>query len=136
MPGRRWLVLAALLFARAATGFQFQSVGSSARMLMQDLEIEYSQFGMLWGAYLLPGAPSRFRRRCWAEGRSLPVRPCWSRACHCPFHSPFCRTRSGAQHQPRTRRCALPPERSAPSRFDLIRHGAGIMKAGEGRIQP
>src|ERR1700736_1381734 len=55
MPGRRWLILAALFFARAATGFQFQSVGSSARMLMQDLGIDYSQIGMLLGAYLLPG---------------------------------------------------------------------------------
>ena len=55
MPGRRWLILAALFFARAATGFQFQSVGSSARMLMQDLGIDYSQLGMLLGAYLLPG---------------------------------------------------------------------------------
>src|SRR6202011_5566994 len=60
MPGRRWLILAALFFARAATGFQFQSVGSSARMLMQDLGIDYSQIGMLLGAYLLPGVVVAF----------------------------------------------------------------------------
>lgn len=55
MPGRRWIILAVLFAARMATGFQFQSVGSSARMLMQDLGVDYSQFGMLLGAYLLPG---------------------------------------------------------------------------------
>jgi predicted MFS family arabinose efflux permease len=60
MPGRRWLILAALFFARAATGFQFQSVGSSARMLMQDMGIDYSQIGMLLGAYLLPGVVVAF----------------------------------------------------------------------------
>jgi predicted MFS family arabinose efflux permease len=60
MAGRRWLILSALFFARAATGFQFQSVGSSARMLMQDLGIDYSQIGMLLGAYLLPGVVVAF----------------------------------------------------------------------------
>jgi predicted MFS family arabinose efflux permease len=55
MPERRWLILAALFAARAATGFQFQSVGSAANMLMRDLGIDYSQIGMLLGAYLLPG---------------------------------------------------------------------------------
>jgi predicted MFS family arabinose efflux permease len=44
-----------LLAARAATGFQFQSVGSTASMLMQDLRVDYAQIGMLLGAYLLPG---------------------------------------------------------------------------------
>ena len=55
MPGRRWMILAVLFAARAATGFQFQSVGSAANMLMRDLELDYSEFGMLLGAYLLPG---------------------------------------------------------------------------------
>src|SRR5437016_8091887 len=55
MPGRRWIILAILFAARAATGFQFQSVGSSAPMLMRDLAIDYSQIGLLLGAYLLPG---------------------------------------------------------------------------------
>ncbi len=55
MPGRRWIILAVLFAARAATGFQFQSVGSAAKMLMQDLAIDYSAIGMLLGAYLLPG---------------------------------------------------------------------------------
>jgi predicted MFS family arabinose efflux permease len=55
MPGRRWVILAVLFAARAATGFQFQSVGSAATALMQDLGLGYSEIGMLLGAYLLPG---------------------------------------------------------------------------------
>jgi predicted MFS family arabinose efflux permease len=55
MPERRWMILAVLFAARAAIGFQFQSVGSAAKMLMEDLGIDYSQIGMLLGAYLLPG---------------------------------------------------------------------------------
>ena len=55
MPGQRWMILAVLFAVRAATGFQFQSVGSAASMLMQDLGMDYSRIGMLLGAYLLPG---------------------------------------------------------------------------------
>src|SRR6266705_3838145 len=55
MAGERWIILAVLFAARAATGFQFQSVGSAATLLMQDLAIDYSQIGMLLGTYLLPG---------------------------------------------------------------------------------
>src|SRR6266436_8058135 len=55
MPGQRWMILAVLFAARAATGFQFQSVGSTATMLMRDLATDYSGIGMLLGAYLLPG---------------------------------------------------------------------------------
>ena len=55
MRGRRWLILAVLFAARAATGFQFQAIGSSTNMLMRDLGLDYSQLGMLIGAYLLPG---------------------------------------------------------------------------------
>ncbi|MDB5636033.1 MAG: putative arabinose efflux permease, family, partial [Bradyrhizobium sp.] len=50
MPGRRWMILAVLFAARAATGFQFQSVGSAANMLMRDLGLDYSEIGMLLGA--------------------------------------------------------------------------------------
>ena len=60
MPGRRWIILAVLFAARAATGFQFQSVGSPANLLMHDLGIGYSQIGMLLGAYLLPGVVVAF----------------------------------------------------------------------------
>jgi predicted MFS family arabinose efflux permease len=55
MAGRRWIILAILFAARGATGFQFQSVGSSAQLLMRDLSIDYSQIGLLLGAFLLPG---------------------------------------------------------------------------------
>ena len=54
IPGR-WIVLAVLFAARAATGFQFQSVGSTTNLLMHDLALGYAQLGMLLGAYLLPG---------------------------------------------------------------------------------
>ena len=60
MPGRRWIILAVLFAARATTGFQFQSVGSAANLLMRDLGIDYSQVGMLLGAYLLPGVVVAF----------------------------------------------------------------------------
>jgi predicted MFS family arabinose efflux permease len=60
MPGRRWIILAILFAARAATGFQFQSVGSSAQLLMRDLSIDYSEIGALLGAYLLPGVVVAF----------------------------------------------------------------------------
>ena len=55
MPGRRWIILAVLFAARAATGFQFQSTGSVTNLLMADLGIGYAEVGMLLGAYLLPG---------------------------------------------------------------------------------
>jgi predicted MFS family arabinose efflux permease len=56
MPSSRWLILAVLLAARAATGFQFQSVGSATHFLLHDFGFDYAQLGMLLGAYLLPGA--------------------------------------------------------------------------------
>src|SRR5437660_12619637 len=55
MPARRWIILAVLFAARAATGFQFQSTGSATSLLMTDLGIGYAEVGMLLGAYLLPG---------------------------------------------------------------------------------
>jgi MFS family permease len=55
MPDRRWIILAILFAARAATGFQFQSVGSVSNMLIQDLGLSYAEIGLLLGAYLLPG---------------------------------------------------------------------------------
>ncbi|MBR1213711.1 MFS transporter [Bradyrhizobium sp. JYMT SZCCT0180] len=55
MPGRKWIVLAVLFATRAAIGFQFQSIGSAANLLMADLGIGYSEVGMLLGAYMLPG---------------------------------------------------------------------------------
>lgn len=55
MAHYRWIVLAVLFAARAATGFQFQSIGSVADRLIHDLAIGYVEVGLLLGAYLLPG---------------------------------------------------------------------------------
>jgi predicted MFS family arabinose efflux permease len=60
MPGRRWIILATLFAVRAAIGFQFQSIGSAANLLMADLGIGYSEVGMLLGAYMLPGVVVAF----------------------------------------------------------------------------
>ncbi len=60
LQGRRWFILAVLFAARAVTGFQFQSIGSSANALMQDMGLSYAEVGMLLGAYLLPGAVVAF----------------------------------------------------------------------------
>jgi MFS family permease len=60
MPSRRWIVLAVLFAARAAIGFQFQSVGSATPALMADLALDYAAIGLLLGAYLLPGVVVAF----------------------------------------------------------------------------
>jgi len=60
MKDRRWIVLAALFGARAATGFQFQSVGSVSGPLIDNLGLSYAQIGFLLGAYLLPGVVVAF----------------------------------------------------------------------------
>ena len=49
MSGRRWIILAVLFAARAATGFQFQSTGSVTNLLMADLGIGYAEVGTLPG---------------------------------------------------------------------------------------
>ncbi len=51
----RWLALAVLTVARASLGFQFQSVGSSAPLLIRDLGLSYADIGFLIGLYTLPG---------------------------------------------------------------------------------
>jgi predicted MFS family arabinose efflux permease len=51
----RWLILAVLFIARFALGYQFQSAGSVAPFLIQDLAIDYAQVGLLIGAFLFPG---------------------------------------------------------------------------------
>ena len=52
---QRWRSLAALTFARAAMGFQFQSVAAVAPLLAADLALDKTQLGWLIGLYLLPG---------------------------------------------------------------------------------
>ncbi|MBR0754249.1 MFS transporter [Bradyrhizobium jicamae] len=60
MPRLKWIVLAVLFAARAAIGFQFQSVGSANSALMADLALDYAALGLLLGAYLLPGVVVTF----------------------------------------------------------------------------
>lgn len=52
----RWQVLIALTTARAAMGFQFQSVAVTAPLLSDQLGFDLADIGWLVGLYLLPGA--------------------------------------------------------------------------------
>ena len=51
----RWAVLALVVVARTAMGFQFQSVAAVGPFLVADLGLSYAQLGTLIGLYLLPG---------------------------------------------------------------------------------
>ena len=51
----RWAVLALVVVARTAMGFQFQSVAAVGPLLVADLGLSYAQLGTLIGLYLLPG---------------------------------------------------------------------------------
>jgi len=51
----RWLVLAVLTLARAAMGFQFQSVAVVSPSLVDQFQLSYAALGTLIGLYLLPG---------------------------------------------------------------------------------
>ncbi len=51
-----WLILAVLFLARAAMGFQFQSVASVAPFLIHSLRLNYAEIGTLIGLFSLPGA--------------------------------------------------------------------------------
>jgi MFS family permease len=53
--GSRWTVLALVVVARTAIGFQFQSVAAVGPLLVADLGLSYVQLGTLIGLYLLPG---------------------------------------------------------------------------------
>lgn len=52
----RWLILAALTFARTVMGFQFQAVTAVGPPLMADFHLNYAELGTLIGLYLFPGA--------------------------------------------------------------------------------
>jgi MFS family permease len=54
MPNR-WLILAALTFARTVLGFQFQSLAAVAPLVVADFHIGYTALGTIIGLYLLPG---------------------------------------------------------------------------------
>lgn len=55
MTKNPWLILAVLFFARTTMGFQFQSVGSIAPVLVDALEFDFVAVGALIGLYLFPG---------------------------------------------------------------------------------
>jgi predicted MFS family arabinose efflux permease len=55
MSPSRWTALAVLTLARTAMGFQFQSVGAVAPLLMDRLGIANAELGILIGLFSLPG---------------------------------------------------------------------------------
>lgn len=52
----RWWILAALVIARTAIAFQFQSVAAVSPFLVSDLGLDYGKLGLMVGIYMLPGA--------------------------------------------------------------------------------
>ena len=52
----RWVALALVFLTRTSMGFQFQSVASVAPLMIADLGLSYTQFGWVFGLYVLPGA--------------------------------------------------------------------------------
>lgn len=55
-PVSRWAILGVLTLARTATGFQFQSIASTAPLLVEELALNTTQIGLLVGLFMLPGA--------------------------------------------------------------------------------
>lgn len=56
----RWIILAVLFAARTAMALQFQTIGSSGPLLLDQLGFSYSDIGTLIGLYLLPGVVIAF----------------------------------------------------------------------------
>ena len=52
---RRWLILAVLFVARTAMGFQYQTVASTAPLLLRDLHLGFAELGTLIGLYHICG---------------------------------------------------------------------------------
>lgn len=55
LVANRWFVLAILVLARTAVGFQFQSIAAVGPLLIDDLSISYAMLGLIVGLYMLPG---------------------------------------------------------------------------------
>jgi len=51
----RWFILALLFFARIGLGFQFQTLGSVAGQLTEQLGLNYTEIGSLIGLFMVPG---------------------------------------------------------------------------------
>lgn len=52
---RRWIILGVLFLARTAMGFQYQTIGSVAAGLIRELQIGFTEIGMLIGLYHISG---------------------------------------------------------------------------------
>jgi predicted MFS family arabinose efflux permease len=52
---RRWLILVVLFVARTAMGFQYQTVGSIASVLSNELHVGFAEIGTLIGLYHISG---------------------------------------------------------------------------------
>jgi predicted MFS family arabinose efflux permease len=51
----RWAMLAVVFIARAAMGLMFQSLAAIGPLIIPDLRLSYSQYGILLGLFMLPG---------------------------------------------------------------------------------
>ena len=84
VKANRWTILGALCVVRLGIGFQFQTVGSVAPFLVDDLGIDYSQIGTLVGLFMLPGIvlalPAGFLGKLYGDKRvsSLATAGWWS----------------------------------------------------------
>ena len=58
---RRWLILAVLFVARTAMGFRYQTVASTAPLLLRELHVGFAEIGTLIGLYHISGVFSRCR---------------------------------------------------------------------------
>ena len=50
-----WFILVVLFVARFCLGYQFQSAGSVAPILISEFALDYRQIGTLVGLFMLPG---------------------------------------------------------------------------------
>lgn len=70
-----WIVLGVLFWARASAAMGYQSSGSLLPMLIPAIGINFTQAGMLVGAFLLPGAflslPAGWLAKRWGDERVL-----------------------------------------------------------------
>ena len=55
MRSNRWVILAVLVLARTAMGYQFQSIGSLSPLLIDEFGIDFAALGVLIGLFMLPG---------------------------------------------------------------------------------
>ena len=55
MRSNRWVILAVLVLARTAMGYQFQAIGSVSPLLIDEFDIDFAALGALIGLFMLPG---------------------------------------------------------------------------------